>query len=216
MHDIIIVGSSGLAKEVAFLTEEVNDNNQGSKYNILGYAAESAKCGENNGKYKVIMSDEDLVKYEKKISIVLGVGNPDLRSALISKYSENPNISFPNIIHPNVVGDWSRIELGVGNVICANNVFTTDIAIKNFNHFNLACTTGHDVEIGSYNVINPTANISGGITIGDNNLIGTGAQILENINVGHMNTIGAGSVVTKEISDKGVYVGIPARRIKSK
>ena len=64
-----------------------------------------------------------------------------------------------------MVGDWEQIKIGEGNIICAGNIFTTDIEIGSFNVFNLDCTVGHDTVIGSYNIINPSVNISGGVKI---------------------------------------------------
>jgi UDP-N-acetylbacillosamine N-acetyltransferase len=215
--DIVIIGSGGLAKEVCFLIEEVNrDYGTTNKYNILGYADTIDKIGTICGKYRVVMDDEDLVQHSSNIGVILGLGTPEISNKLIKKYRANPFISFPNIIHPNVVGDWDSIEMGRGNVICAGNVFTTDVKIKDFNYFNLSCTVGHDTSIGEFNIINPSVNISGGVNIGNNNLIGTGSQVLQYLKIGDNNIVGAGAVVSKEITDSGVYVGIPARRIKSK
>lgn len=213
--EVLIAGSGGLAKEVAFLLEEIN-RTKGNKeeFSILGYVDVKDKLGATNGKYTVVMCDEDLLTTNRKLGVVFGIGTPGVIKILAEKYSKNPNIVFPNIIHPNAIGDWDRIKMGVGNVICAGNIFTTDITIGNFNYFNLACTIGHDAKIGDFNVINPSTNISGGVEIGISNLLGTGAQILQYIKIGSDNILGAGSVVSKEVTDCGVYVGIPARRIK--
>ena len=70
-----------------------------------------------------------------------------------TKISVNKHLKYPNLIHPNVVGDWERIKIGIGNVICASNTLTTNIVFGDFNIVNLDCTIGHDVVIGNYNVI---------------------------------------------------------------
>lgn len=49
--------------------------------------------------------------------------------------------------------------------------------------------------------------------IGNNVSIGSNATILP-VNIADGVVIGAGAVVTKDITEKGVYVGNPARRIK--
>lgn len=55
-----------------------------------------------------------------------------------------------------------------------------------------------------------------GINIEDDVWIGTGARILDGVTIGKGCVIGAGSVVTKSTEPYGVYVGIPARKIKSR
>ena len=210
MKKIVIIGSGGFAKEVAFLIDEVNKEKK--KWNLLGYI--DSEIGKQNGKYLIFQNDEWLQQTDEKISVVFGIGSPLLIKKLASLFSKNENLSFPNIMHPNVIADWKRIKIGKGNVICASNTFTTDIEIGSFNIFNLDCTLGHDSFIGNYNVINPSVNISGGVNIGSNNLIGTSATILQYLRIDKDITIGANSLVNKSVDEKGLYVGTPAKRIK--
>ena len=213
MNNLVIIGAGGLAKEIAFLVEDINRVN--SIYNILGYCdIDEKKIGNFNGKYKISFIDKELVKTKEKISVAIGIGNPKIIFNIIDNLKQNEMISFPNLVHPNFVGDIGRITMGEGNIITSSNIFTTDIKIGSFNIFNLNCTLGHDAVIGNYNLFNPSVNLSGSILIGNCNLIGTGAQLLEKITIGDNIVIGAGSVVTKRIDEEGIYVGIPARRLK--
>lgn len=50
--------------------------------------------------------------------------------------------------------------------------------------------------------------------IGDNVLIGAGAKLIGNIKIGNNVKIGANAVVTKDIPDNAVVVGIPAKIIR--
>ena len=151
---------------------------------------------------------------DKPVSAAIGVGDPKIICKLAEKFSKNENISLPNLIHPNVIGDWENIELGIGNIICAGNIFTTDIKIGSFNVFNLSCTIGHDCIIGNCNVFNPIVNISGGINLGNSVLVGTGAQILQYLKITDNVIIGSGAVVTKDLEEEGAYVGIPCRKVR--
>ncbi len=210
MKEIVIVGSGGFAKEVAFLIDEINKKKP--QWEILGYI--DKKVGGYNGKYRVFNHDEWLLKTGKEVNVVFGIGDPELINKLARKFKENSNLKFPNLIHPNVIGDWERISLGEGNIVCAGNIFTTGIKIGSFNIFNIDSTIGHDVMLGSCNVINPSVNISGGIEVGDEVLIGTGCQILQYVKIASHSVIGAGSLVRKEISEPGVYVGVPATKLR--
>ncbi|WP_364140980.1 serine O-acetyltransferase [Paenibacillus sp. LPE1-1-1.1] len=50
-------------------------------------------------------------------------------------------------------------------------------------------------------------------TIGDFVYIGAGAMIIGNVKIGNHAAIGANSVVTKDVPDHGVVVGMPAKVI---
>jgi len=146
-------------------------------------------------------------KPDKDDFLVIGIGDPVIKKAIYTQYY---GYTFPNILAKDIKGE---IEIGEGNIICNGNLFTVDIKIGDCNAINLGCTIGHGVEIGNYNQINPSTNISGNVKIGDECLIGTGVQILEGLSICDGCTIGAGAVVTKDIMEKGTYVGIPARKI---
>ncbi|MFP4528473.1 MAG: acetyltransferase [Candidatus Kapaibacterium sp.] len=209
MNEVLVVGAGGFAKEAAWLIDSTDG------WRAAGFVGESAAdTGRSHGRYNIVMTDDELMNIDHKVSIVIGIGNPAAISKISQKLKINPNIKFPNIIHPSVIADWERITLGEGNIVCGGNILTTDIRIGSFNIINLSCTIGHDSAIGDCNVINPGSNISGWVRIGGRTMIGTGTKILEKIEIGSDIIIGAGSVVTKNFSEPGVYAGVPARKIK--
>lgn len=68
-------------------------------------------------------------------------------------------------------------------------------------------TTSHDIDMDMVASFRP-------ITIGEWTWIGANAIILPGITIGNHVVVGAGSVVTKDIPDYSVAVGIPAKVIK--
>jgi len=212
IKDIVIIGASGLAKEVAFLIDDINEKKK--QWRILGFIDKNEKKdGVKLNDIPIIGTDDWLISQGKSINVAFGLGDPGLVKKLSTEFMGNNLLKFPNLIHPNVIGDWKNISLGIGNIICAGNVFTTSIHIGNFNYFNLSSTLGHDSIIGNYNVINPTVNISGGVEMEDEILLGTGSQILQYKNICSNCVVGAGSVVTNNLEENGVYIGTPAKKI---
>ena len=57
-------------------------------------------------------------------------------------------------------------------------------------------------------------DIHGSIYVEDGVWIGAGAIILPNVRIAKGGVIGAGALVTKDTEPNGLYVGIPARRIR--
>lgn len=52
--------------------------------------------------------------------------------------------------------------------------------------------------------------------IGENAILGAGSVILNNVSIGNCAFVGANAVVTKDVPDNAVVVGVPARIIKIK
>jgi acetyltransferase-like isoleucine patch superfamily enzyme len=55
---------------------------------------------------------------------------------------------------------------------------------------------------------------SRGITLGDNVWLGTGTKVLDGVRIGRDVVVGAGAVVTDDLPDGAVAVGIPARVVR--
>jgi len=54
----------------------------------------------------------------------------------------------------------------------------------------------------------------GGITVDDDAWLGVGVIVLDGVRIGKGAVIGAGSVVTNNVADNAIAVGIPARVVK--
>lgn len=213
-YKIVIWGSGGISRETAFLIEEINQFH-GNQFEILGYIEkDDFQKGRSVSGYPILGTYEALNDMDCD-GYVVPTGNPDLKRRLVEEEVQTiqKELKAFNLIHPSVVMRKNHVILGVGNIIGAGAVLTTDIIIGDYNLINLNCTLGHNVQVGDFNVINPLVAISGGVQIGNGNLIGTGASIIQNIVIQNQITIGAGAVVTRDIHGPGTYVGVPARAL---
>lgn len=212
-RDLLILGTGGLAKEIAQLARSIDP--QATRWSSIEYVAASAdEIGRTLPFGKVCWVDGDLLGRTAPCDVVIGVGYPQLRRLLAGKLLANPCLHFPNIVHPSVELDERHVKLGRGNILTRGVVMTCDIEIGDFNLFNWNTTVGHDARIGSFNVLNPAVNISGNTVIGDACLFGTGCQLIERLSVTSDVTIGAGAVVVRSIDAPGTYVGVPAGGIR--
>ena len=73
----------------------------------------------------------------------------------------------------------------------------------------------HDGGMWIFRDQEPDIELFGTITIGDNVFIGMNTLILPGVSIGNNCVIGAGSIVTRNIEDNSVAVGVPAKRLKS-
>ena len=74
----------------------------------------------------------------------------------------------------------------------------------------------HNVNIGEFSHIAPNTTICGCCKIGNLVLVGAGSTLKPCIEVCDNVIIGAGSVVVDNITDPGIYAGVPARKIRNK
>ncbi len=201
MKNIVIVGSGGFAKETKWLIDRIKQDS--GQWNFCGY------IDKETAKENVLGDDAYLLNACEKLYVAIAIGNPRTRMQLYQKYRSNKYIWFPNLIDPSV-DSLDGVEMGEGNIICANSVFTVDIRMGNFNIINLGCTVGHDTQIGDFNTINPGTNISGNVRIGNMADIGTGTKIIQGRAIEDGAVTGAGAVVIKDIPCCALAVGVPS------
>ena len=137
-----------------------------------------------------------------RIANFFSVAKFDLIARIISQFSR----FLTGIeIHPGArIGKNLFIDHGMGVVIGETSEIGDNVTI-----YHMATLGGIAPSINS----NDQRNIKRHPTIGDDAVIGSGAQVLGPITVGRCAKIGANAVVTKDVSEKAVMVGIPAKNV---
>lgn len=209
MKDIVIIGSGGFGREVAWLIEDINE--QKEEWNLLGFVDDdSSKLGENINGYNVIGNVEWLKKQE--LYVVNAIGDPRTKKGIIESLRNSKN-TYPILIHPSVINS-SRNEIGEGTVICAGSILTVNVTVGNHVIINLDCTIGHDANIGDYSTILPSVNVSGFVKTEECVSVGTGSAIIQGVSIGRNTVVGAGAVIVKDLPANCTAVGSPAKPIK--
>lgn len=161
-----------------------------------------------------IFSFEDIIsKYSPKdIEFMTGIGEPVIREKLYNKVKEK-DYSFAILVHPSAsVAESAILEEGT---MVAHNAF---VSIKAHLFTNtlvqpLACVH-HECSVGRNSVVSTSAVMGGNSSLGYNSFIGLGASVKQGISVGNGSVVGMGAVVIKNVSDRVMVVGNPARAIK--
>ena len=214
MTDIIILGAGGFAREVLFLIEDKNEAEGRTEFNLKAFSEDNSKrAGELINGTPIIDTKEIEDMDRNSIKLICAIGDP-IRRKLIERFA-NRGFEFCSVVHPNVVKS-RYVSIGEGSIICAGSIITTQVAIAKHVIINLDCTIGHDVVIEDYCIISPGVHISGRVHVKQQTFIGTGAAIIERLNIGKNSIIGAGAVVTNDIPDNVIAVGVPAKVIKGR
>ena len=137
-----------------------------------------------------------------RIANFFSVAKFDLIARIISQFSR----FLTGIeIHPGArIGKNLFIDHGMGVVIGETSEIGDNVTI-----YHMATLGGIAPSINS----NDQRNIKRHPTIGDEVVIGSGAQVLGPISIGRCAKIGANAVVTKDVPEKAVMVGIPAKNV---
>lgn len=149
----------------------------------------------------------------EKYKVVVAIGDPTDRANMIAKLPSNTQY-FTFIDPTSIIMGGVDIKIGEGSIICAGCIITTNVQLGEHTHLNLLSTIGHDTIIGDYFTTAPGTKISGNNIIGSRVYIGTNASTKQKLNICDDVTIGMNAAVVKDIVEPGVYVGIPAKKIK--
>jgi len=137
-----------------------------------------------------------------RIANFFNVAKFDLIARIISQFSR----FLTGIeIHPGAkIGKNLFIDHGMGVVIGETSEIGDNVTI-----YHMATLGGIAPSINS----NDQRNIKRHPTIEDDVVIGSGAQVLGPVKVGRCAKIGANAVITKDVPEKAVMVGIPAKNV---
>lgn len=212
MQDIAIFGAGGAGRELMAVLEAANRARP--QYNILGFYVDTIAEGTIVNGHPCLGGIDRLNARPRPIGIVLGLGSPADKQAVLSRIT-NPRVTYPTIIHPSAIIDSPEtVRLGRGVIIQAGVIIAPNVVIDDFVYLNRAVTIGHDVHIGAFGSLMPQVAISGNVTVGPGCYIGVGAKTIEKLTIGPSSTIGAGAVVISSLPAGATAVGVPARIIK--
>lgn len=117
------------------------------------------------------------------------------------------------VVHPRASVS-AHAQVAPGCFVGAQSVLGPRAVLGESVIVNHGAVVDHDVEVGAYSHIAPLVALGGGVRIGRAVLVGSGASVLPGKRVGDGIVVGSGAVVVDDLTEPGVYAGVPARRIK--
>ena len=110
---------------------------------------------------------------------------------------------------------WRNVRLGENVFIFENNVVQPFVEIGDNTILWSGNHIGHHTKIGSHVFISSHVVISGNCRVGDHTFMGVNSTVIEGIKIAHDNIIGASTLIIEDTEPGGVYVGMPAKKIRT-
>jgi sugar O-acyltransferase (sialic acid O-acetyltransferase NeuD family) len=207
MNNILVIGAGGHSKVIIdtliFKGDDIvaifDDDNQKIGSDLMGITIKGPISR--------------ITDFYSQGSLVIGIGNNDLRKRFFMMYQDKYNIV--NVIHPNTYIS-KNVKMGTGIVVFSGVTINTDTIIGNGCIINTCSSIDHDNRIGDFTHIMPGARLAGGVEVGSLSEIGIGSSVIQDIKIGHNVSIGAGAAVVNNVPNDVISVGVPAKIIKYK
>jgi sugar O-acyltransferase (sialic acid O-acetyltransferase NeuD family) len=207
---IAIIGSGDLGQLIAHHARLTG------KFEVVGFFDDFVQPGTMRGDTPVLAGSSEVIEFFKngifdELLIAIGYKHFDARKSFFHRF--RTEIPFGTVIHPSAIVDPS-CKIGSGSVVLSGCILDQNVKIGENVLLNTGVMVAHDSEVGDHSFLAPRCNIAGFVHIGQKNFIGIGANIIDNVTTAEGVQIGGGALVHKSIEDDGLYVGVPARKIK--
>ena len=198
---VIIIGASGHGKVIADIVLKSQDI-------LVGFLDDGvAKDTIIFDNYKVIGNLTCIEDYQDH-EFIIAIGN----NAIRKKIAESINVNYYTAIHPTSI-IASDVLIEEGSCVMARSVINMHAHIKKHCIINTGSIIEHDCIIEDYVHVSPNAVLCGGVKVGTLTHIGASATVRNYKSITSNTIIGMGCVVSDDINEEGVYVGIPARKL---
>lgn len=203
-NKLLIIGASGHGKVVADIAIKMN------KWKSIAFLDDDKSIKLSMG-LEVIGTSDEVFTHIDEYEIFVGIGNNTTRQR-IHEMLETFGVSVPNLIHPKaVIGN--QVDIGSGTVVMAGVVINCCTKIGRGCIINTGSTIDHDNCIDDFVHISPGSHLAGTVKVGKGSWLGIGSVVSNNITITNGCKVGAGSVVVKDLTESGVYVGVPVKRV---
>ncbi|MBQ8428255.1 MAG: acetyltransferase [Clostridia bacterium] len=199
MKKLIIVGAGGHGSVVA-------DAAAKSGYKKIAFLDDGDK--DTCLGYPVVGKTADAAKYTGW-DFFVAIGNAKIRETVTENLT-SLGLKIVNVIHPSAIVA-KGVTMGKGVLLAAGAIVNPNATLGNGVIVNTVASVDHDNKIGKYCHVSVGARLAGEVTVEEYTWIGIGATISNKVSICGECLIGAGATVVKDLTEKGTYIGVPAK-----
>lgn len=190
-------------------------------YGASGHGLVCADIALNVGYEEVIFIDDDENKALAfksnlaKFDFFIAIGDNAIRKKIVEKV-ENSGFKCVSLIHSSAIISPSAKISNKNVVIMPNVIVNASAKIEAGVILNSSCVVEHECFVGEFSHISVGAKLTGNVKIGRECFLGANSCVLPNLSLCDEAVLGAGAVMIKNIDEKGVFAGVPAKKINTK
>ncbi|MCZ2490070.1 acetyltransferase [Aquirufa antheringensis] len=197
---MLLYGASGHGKVISSAAES-------TAIKVVGIFDDNIKDNFLNS-YKILGNYNP--NHLKDLPMIISIGNNSIRKNISQSVYHN----FGKIFHSTSCID-RLVDINIGTVVLHQAIIQRNCIIGSHCIINTNSIIDHECILEDYIHISPGATLCGNVRVGEGTHIGAGATIIPNINIGKWCVIGAGTVVTKDVPDYSLVVGVPGKVVKN-
>jgi sugar O-acyltransferase (sialic acid O-acetyltransferase NeuD family) len=216
MNDILILGTGGNCIDILDAILALNESGGAPGYRVRGFLDDNKELwGQAVQGCQVLGPLSDAPKYSDCL-FVNGIGSfrNYWRKPTILAAMKIPDERFATIVHPQA--SVSRFAtVGPGTVVLPMTTISARAKVGRHVMILPNAIISHDVVVGDYTCMASGACLAGNVQIGTACYLGANCAVTNGVRMGDFSLAGIGAVVLKDVPEKAVVVGNPARVIRA-
>ena len=211
---LLVVGAGGFARETVEAVHAINGIER--RWDLMGFLDDDPALHGTEIDGTPVLGPTTLVHEHPDATVVVCTGSPRnyFSRKQIVRRLELPPTRFATIVHPSASLARST-SVGPGTVLLASVVATASVSIGSHVAVMPGVVFTHDDVIGDFATVGAGVLLAGAVNVGEGVYLGSGCMVREDRSIGDWSLVGMGSVVTKDVPDEEIWIGSPARRLRS-
>lgn len=207
---IVIVGA-GETADIAYEYFSVDSDRE-----VVGFAVERRYLGEGadhaDGLPRLALEDLPDTHSPSQVDTFVALSSTWLNRARarLFRIVKEQGYTCASFVSPHAFV-WRNVTIGENAFVFEHNVLQHRVSIGDNTVLWSGNHIGHRTVVEDHAFISSHVVVSGFCRIGSSTFMGVNASVGDGITIGADTVVGAGAVVVKDLAQRGVYVGSPAR-----
>ncbi|MCD4820388.1 MAG: hypothetical protein K8S23_17045 [Candidatus Cloacimonetes bacterium] len=214
---VLILGGIGNGTVIAYAINDAYEPGQSDLF-VAGFLNDREVVGSKIEGFSVLGKTNEIQRFLSEdyliINTIYRIDGNEKRIENLKKL-KIPDEKFVSFIHPSAYVT-KNVKIGNGVIIMPNVSISSGVEIGNNSLIMVNATIGHNSKIGKYCHIAAQSSIGSFVNIQNGIHIGLNATIRENCVLGKFSSLGMGSVLLNNIGEKEIWVGNPAKLLRTK